>query len=316
MGLSLTDINVPSATELPRGPGAPPGAKFFALTVAEAQAIPIYVSANITGGPPAGVTWTGGQSAAQPEERLVLSKTPGKFVVTCTLGGVKKTAVIYVVGATQTDFRGDGGGTFHSDNIASLRRADGRTFSTSGRKTGRNTPSLGSRIDFNDFCETQYTVEPAAFIADGNAGQFNKANVKFIVRREKWVRSWVGDVASSTWAPSMQDTSWTDDTDAVNSMLNPWGAQGHLYSSDGPGLINLTMPDVTGIVLKYRLRQQVHATFDGTDPMDGHGLTGLFFWHDFRSLHKPGSSVMWMETSSFGGNELVKGDKDWGTNPT
>jgi hypothetical protein len=287
--------------------------KIFALTLAEASAIPIYVEAVTSGGSADGSIWTGGQSAAQSNERLVLSDRPGKFEVSCTLGGVVKRAIIYVVGAKRTDFRGDRGGSFHGDNIAMLTRKDKRTFAVAGRKTGRNSPVLGGAIDFNDFCETQYTLEPAAFVADANAGLFNKDKVRFIVAREKMTRAWLGDVDSGTWVPLSADPDWTDDTDVINSMLNPWSSSGHLYSNDGPGLMNMTLT-ATGIVFKHNLRELVQATFDGSDPKDGHSISGSrFHWHDFRSLRK--SSIMWMETDSFGGNELAAGEKPWGAIP-
>jgi hypothetical protein len=147
---SLVDIVAPG-DELPGGTATSTSTKFFALTVFLARSIPIFVEAKFSAGTsqaPPGLQWSGGEPSPDHDdsERLILTKNPGKFVVSCTLGGVTKTAVIYVVGAQQTDFRGDGGGVFHSDNLGSLKRKDGKTFPTKGLRTRRNLPAGSTLI--------------------------------------------------------------------------------------------------------------------------------------------------------------------------
>jgi hypothetical protein len=314
---SLVDIVAPG-NELPRGKATSTDTKFFALTVFLARSIPIYVEAKFSGGTsraPQGLRWSGGEPSPDHDdsERLILTKDPGKFVVSCSLGRVTKTAVIYVVGAQQTDFRGDGGGVFHSDNLGSLKRKDGKTFPTKGRRTGRNMPPLGSTFDFNDFCETQYTIQPNDFVADANAGRFLKDNIKWLITREKQTQLFVGDT-SGNWVNPVHDVAFVDDTDEDNQMVDPWSTNGHLYSNDGPGFFNLKgLTLVTEVVWKNRFQERVMVTFDGTSPKTGNTCSDTFQWHDFRSLTK--GTVMWQESGSFGGNELVKGDKDWGLLP-
>jgi hypothetical protein len=134
--------------------------------------------------------------------------------------------------------------------------------------------------------------------------------VTWLITRQKQTRSWLGD--GSIWAPIIQDADWVDDTDPDNQMVDPFGASGHLYSNDGPGMM-MKKPLTAGseVVIKHRLRERVQVSFDGSTPSNN--CSDLFFWHDFRSLRK---DITWMERDSFGGNELVKGDKDWGSVPS
>jgi hypothetical protein len=314
---TLVDVTSDTGDELPRGKAASTNTRFFALTARLASAVPLYFNAVFSGGPaPKGLRWSGGEPSPDgiDSERLILTNKPGKFVVSCSLGSVTKSAVLYVVEAQQTDFRGDGGGVFHSDNLPSLKRKDGKTFPTKGRRTGRNMPAPGSNFDFNDFCETQYTIKPDEFVADANAGLFLKNNIKWLITREKQTQSFLGD--SGTWVKVVNDVTFVDDTDEDNQMVDPWSASGHLYSNDGPGFFNLTLTTATEVVFKNRFQERVKMTFDGSSPKTGSGhiCSDTFQWHDFRSLTKNGS-VAWMESGSFGGNELLKGDKAFGPSP-
>ena len=181
--------------------------------------------------------------------------------------------VLYVVEAQQTDFRGDGGGVFHSDNLPSLKRKDGKTFPTKGRRTGRNMPPTGSNFDFNDFCETQYTIKPDEFVTDANAGLFVKNGIKWLITREKQTQSFLGD--SGTWVKVLNDVTFADDTDEDNQMVDPWSASGHLYSNDGPGFFNLTLTTATEVVFRNRFQERVKMTFDGSSPI----VSRLSNWH-------------------------------------
>jgi hypothetical protein len=313
---SLIDLRSDVGTELPRGTGASTNTRFFALTITDANDMPPLVEAVLSVSDAAkDLQWSGGLPVSNPSKRLIIANQVGKFVVSCSLGGVTKTAVIYVVGAEQTDFRGDGGGVFHPDNLPSLKLKGGRIVPTKGLRTGRNIPPLGSNFGFNDFCETQYTLKPDEFVADANAGLFEKTNIKWLLTREKQTQAFLGDEESGTWVTVVNDATFVDDTDEVNQMLDPWSANGHLYSNDGPGFLPLVSKDAANLaVFKNRLQERVKVTFDGSSPKTGSTCSQQFQWHDFRSFKSPARGV-WLESTSFGGNELIKGDKPLGPPP-
>jgi hypothetical protein len=267
----------------------------------------------VGGVPP--LTWSGDGKETpdlNDEVRLVDIKKPGKFVVSCSDGTWRSIAFIYVVWASMTAFKGDGGGAFDSDNIKTLRRKDGKVISTQGTTTGRQLPAANI-LDFNDLCETQYTVAPPEFLADGNADLFDAKSVRFLVTRQKRSKAFLGN--GTMWAKVMEDASFVDDTDATNSMLDPFGANGHLYSNDGPGF-QMTQPMNPGdmVVFKHRLRELVKVAFDGGSAASGTTCSGEFSWHDFRSLEFVFGKCK--EASTFGGNEESQGDKDFGQLPT
>lgn len=302
-------LSVDSADPISRGDNAPPRTRFFALTVGLASSIPIYIEAKSSEDPPPPLRWTGGEASPDKiaTERLLLTKVPGKFVITCTDGQVTATAVIYVVNAVRTDYRGDGGGTFHDDNKKTMKRKDGKIINTSGLRTGRNTPT-GNIVDFNDFCETQYTVQPSEFVADGRSGVIDTSGIQFLVTRQKQTQAFLGD--STSWVPILRNAGFVDDTDTVNQMNDPWNANGHLYNNDGPGFeMDKPLPTAKRVVVKHRLRERVKVTFDGSPPEDMWTCSDEFAWHDFRSLELRNSK--WTEVSTFGGNELAAGDKDF-----
>jgi len=308
-GSRWISLSVDSAESLPRGDNAPANTRFYALTAGLASCIPIYIEAKSSEDPPPTLRWTGGEPSPDKiaTERLLLTNTQGKFSITCTDGQVTATAVIYVVKVVLTEFRGDNGGTFHTDNKKTIKRKDGKVFNTSGLKTGRNTPT-GNIVDFNDFCETQYTVQPSEFVADGKSGVIDTTGIQFLLTRQKQAQAFLGD--PTNWAPIQRDAAFVDDTDTENQMNDPWNADGHLYSNDGPGFqMAKALPTANRLVVKQRLRERVKVTFDGSPPAEMWTCSDEFAWHDFRSMELRGPK--WVEVVTFGGNELIAGDKDF-----
>jgi hypothetical protein len=309
---SLVRLEVSGAQRLPDGHQTPANTTNWAVTP---ETSPLSIRAITLGGVPP-LTWAGDgkeTSDLNDEMRLLDIRQPGKFVVTCTDGKWRTIAVIYVLWARMTAFKGDGGGTFDSDNIKSLRRKDGKTINTQGKATGRQLPAAAT-LDFNDMCETQYTLVPPEFLADGNSNLFDAKQTRFLVTRRKQTKAFLGGTIGP-WVRVQEDAGFVDDTDVMNSMLDPFNASGHLYSNDGPGL-QMTQPLSVGdrVVIKHRLRELIKITFDGSSPVSGTTCSDEFSWHDFRSLEFV--ACQWKEASTFGGNELTRGDKDFAPLPT
>jgi hypothetical protein len=318
----LLDLRIDSgASELPRGPNAPAGTRYAAVNANDfvfARLVAVF-SPDLENRPPQAFpddfTWSGGLPL-EPEkrwQRLVSATQPGKQVISCSSGGVTRTVVLYVLGVEHTDFRGDNGGTFHDDNLATVTRK-GVVLHLKGRRTGREIPA-DDFVDYSDWCESQFTVKPPELISDGNAGLFKKDPIKWFVHQEMKLRSWVRVLQGmdAPWVNAAWVSQWTDDNDA-NKMLDPWNAGGgHLYSNDGPGLASsgVRHPEWVQIVQKMRFRQWVKVTVDGGQ--EWFQFPTPFVWHDFRSLKRNGSG--WVEVPDFDGNELARGDKAWGASP-
>ena len=139
----LVRLEVAGAQRLPDGNQTPANTSNWVLTIGDT---PISIRAICVGGVPP-LTWSGDgkQTPDQNDElRLLDIKQPGKFVVTCTDGTWRSIAVIYVIWARMTAFKGDGAGGFDSDNIKTLHREDGKLINTQGTSTGRQLPGAAA----------------------------------------------------------------------------------------------------------------------------------------------------------------------------
>jgi hypothetical protein len=311
--LATLSLDVLGVERLKPGPKAAANTEYFVST--EWGAAPVFIEAKLK--PPGSQhgendkpTWSGGtehnprEGVNDPLERMALFTAAGKQTVSCRWHGLTKTVVIYAIDALQTGFKGDGGAKFSPDNLPLF------TAKTAGRRLPdpKNTQYL-------DLCESQFTVRPPEFIADGENGVFQKAQVRFQVHREIDGRTWFKilkeDGTESDWISSAKvGSGWRDDnpsTDDVNRILEPWPASGHLYANDGPGSLGGPAFTLTQKIVQIEnFRQWVLVSLDGSDPAHGIQISQVFFWHHFRSLARSGGSP-WREEPTFGGNELLSG---------
>jgi hypothetical protein len=259
------------------------------------------------------LTWTGGFDLPNKDlgKRGVSRTAHGKLEVTCALGDLKQTIVIYIIGAKPTGFQGDSGTHFSDNSITAAANNKG-----SPNKLGVGLDAANSTI--GGACEIEFTILPAELLTDGNNNVFDTTEIKWDVTREKKVEAWfakpapTGMVWTKETKPDLNISNWKDDDDSSTDEDNdPWGAGGggHLYGNDWPFV--QTTSDAVGYVIRMQMREWVRVAIGG-----GSGnvptsagtprCSDYQLWHFFGEIQKVNGS--WTMTSSFGGNEITVGN--------
>jgi hypothetical protein len=253
---------------------------------------------------PSSLTWGGGIPVTDnPLRRTVSRSAWGKFPVSCSLDGVSRTVIVYIIGAEPTGYQGDGG-TSYPDNDKAVTPLG---IQPCDPGTGR----------YSDQCQIQFTVRPLELIRDGNAGLFNMDDVEWDVSREKLARYWRREPdATGALVWNLYDdrgASWaSDDSHDQDEDNNPWDANGHLYGNDTPA--DTPRAAAVAYVKKLRMREWVRVNIGGGIGRNGRICSGYQYWHVFRSLVRTGGT--WRHSPQFGGNEIIAGDPGWGPSPT
>ena len=319
-----TDANG-GATELQSGAKAPGDTRFAAKPAFLSRqdlVIEAVFDPDLSKRPadvPKSLVWRGGgadRNWIRAHRVISNDGRAGKHVVTCTLGGVTKTLVLYAFGANPTGFKNSG--SFSSDNRAPsvVIKAANAGFDQPLGVNGPD-PTSGKHLDP---CETQFTVVPPEMVADAKAGLFNKDSLQFRVTRKAMQRVWVLVADSSGKRAWQEKTSSNysipnaafDDDHSDDKHLDPWDT-GHLYAVDGPGDDNLEKDDDTkqasnwlGFVGQFRMSEFVVFRFGSpaakTDPICSSKDQA---WHDFRRLLKLNGK--WANDTT-GTNEIAAGD--------
>jgi hypothetical protein len=309
-----------SAWELPVTSKAPPRTRFYITTINPATfpnfEAKIDANPEKPWKPPEDLRWHGGIETyvGSVEKRSAkVGNRPEKQTLSCSSGGVTFTAIIYVIDALQNDFRCRGE-RFNSDNSPTMRRY-AQIIPLAGQVTGKMLPT-GIRLNYSDFCESQWLIRPPELFTDAKAGMFKTDSIRFFVHREVQKRAWDRKIqadASLVWKNNERQDAWKNDDDE-NVMLDAFKANGHLYSNDAPEGIDLNEPPIyIQYVQQQRMREIVKVTFNSTPADQGFPIAPWYTWHHFRSIFWNGTR--WVEVPDYGGNDFQDGDLGWGPEP-